>query len=218
MAADFGRRFNELRQEAEALESSKVMEHGTRIPRFRVDENALLSWQVKARHLISSVCGRDSEHFDLFVTSGRRSGPDTNFTVFKRQLAVFMAAKDDYEGGYLNKMRNLIQAEVFENEIEQAEELLAAGYLTASAVVAGVVLETSLRQMCADNGLAPAKLDAMNAALAKVGAYNKLVQKQITAWASIRNSAAHGETGAFVRADVEAMVRDVQRFVAERLI
>jgi hypothetical protein len=57
----------------------------------------------------------------------------------------------------------------------------------------------------------------MNADLAKAEVYNKLTQKQITALADIRNSAAHGEAGRFAPQDVTNMIRDVQVLLAERL-
>ena len=141
----------------------------------------------------------------------------TSHETLLKLMAVLTAAKEDYEGGYLNTIRNLIHAEVFDTELEQAEELLVARYHAAAAVVAGVVLETTLRQMCEDNHLDLGKLDKMNADLAKAGVFNKLVQKQITAWADIRNNAAHGKTDQFTRDDVSAMIRDVRRFVADRL-
>ena len=137
----------------------------------------------------------------------------TNHAILLRLKAVVSAAQDDYEGGYLMKIRDLIQANVFDNELEQAEELFHSGYSTASAVITGVVLETTLRQMCADNGIAIGKLDKMNADLAKAGVYNRLVQKQITALADIRNSAAHGNDTAFSPADVDNMIREVRRFI-----
>lgn len=140
----------------------------------------------------------------------------TNYEVFRSLRAVLLAAKEDYEGGYLNKIRQLVQAEVFDSELEQAEELLNSGYITAAAVIAGVVLETGMREMCVDRGLQVGKLDKMNADLAKAGAYNKLMQKQITALADIRNSAAHGKSDQFAKDDVSSIIRDVQKILASR--
>ncbi len=61
--------------------------------------------------------------------------------------------------------------------------------------------------MCEDNQFATGKLDKTNADLAKAGVINKLVQKQITAWADIRNSAAHGRAHQFKPDDVASMIR-----------
>jgi hypothetical protein len=60
-------------------------------------------------------------------------------------------------------------------------------------------------------------MDKMNADLARAGIFNRLVQKQLTARADIRNSAAHGRADQFTRDDVSRMIRDVRRFVTDRL-
>lgn len=131
--------------------------------------------------------------------------------------AVFLAAKEDYEGGYTSSIRSLIQAEVFESEIEQSRELMSAGYRVPAAVIAGVVLETTLRQLCIDKGILTGKLDKMNSDLAKNGLYSLLVQKRIIALADIRNNAAHGHPEQFKDADVLDMISYVEKFIADHL-
>ena len=215
VAADFGRRFDELCKRADAIDASKTWEGGT-FSGHRINENDFLNWKVKVRHLLTSVCGADSQHFTQFVKSEEGSMYTTNHEILLRLKAVLMAAKDDYEGGYLNKLKLLVQSEVFDSELEQASELFASGYTTAAAVIAGVVLEAGLREMCSDIGLPPSGLDKMNADLAKAGVYNKLVQKQITALADIRNNAAHGHPERFKPEDVEGMIKEVQRILANR--
>jgi hypothetical protein len=94
---------------------------------------------------------------------------------------------------------------------------LNQGYFTASAVIAGSVLEDGLRKLCTKHGItltAKPKLDTMNADLAKAGVYNLLKQKQITAIADLRNKAAHGQ-GGFTKEDVEDMIRNVRRFMED---
>jgi len=99
---------------------------------------------------------------------------------------------------------------VFDSELEQASALFQAGYKLPAAIVAGVVLETSLRELCDQEGLPHGKLDKMNADLAKEGKYNKLQQKRITALADIRNSAAHGKPQEFTDQDVLDMIRTLK--------
>jgi len=53
--------------------------------------------------------------------------------------------------------------------------------------------------------------------LAKKGIYNKLVQKQITAFGDVRNNADHGKFDQFINEDVSAMLKFCQRFLAEFL-
>jgi len=130
---------------------------------------------------------------------------------------VFLAVKEDFEGGYLNTVRSLVQAELFTSELEQAEELLKSGYATAAAVIAGVVLETTLRDLCSAHELEHGGLNKMNDDLAKAGAYNASQKKRITALAAIRNSAAHGKPEEFTAAEVRGMIDDVERFLAATL-
>ena len=216
MRADFGRRFNDLSSQAEAIESAKAKNAGDFGWGYSVDSEQLMNWRVKARHLLASACGAESQHFKQFIASEKPQSMQTNHEMLRELRAVFLAAKEDYEGGYLNSLKLLVQSEVFDSELDQAAELLSSGYILPAAVVAGVVLETGLREMCADKGIPSGKLDKMNADLAKVGVYSKLVQKQITAIADIRNSAAHGHPEQFTKEDVEGMIRDVRRVLADR--
>jgi hypothetical protein len=213
--ADFGRRFDELCTQAVALDASKKRS-AQYDSSYYLDVSDLLNWVVKVRHLLSSVCGPNSQHFTQFVAAEKPGMYTTNHETFQKLRAVLLAAKEDYEGGYLNELKLLVQGEVFDSELEQANELLTSGYIPAAAVTAGVVLEAGLREMCVDRALPIGKLDKMNADLAKAGAYNKLVQKQITALADIRNNAAHGHYDQFSKDDVFSMIKDVQRILASR--
>jgi hypothetical protein len=131
--------------------------------------------------------------------------------------AVFLALHEDFQGGYLHSLRNLVQAEVFDSELEQANELLNKGYKTAAAVIAGTVLETTLRELCCQQQIASSKLDKMNADLAKRNVYNANQAKRITAMAGVRNNAAHGKPNEFSDGDVKTMIDDVERFLAMHL-
>ncbi len=111
----------------------------------------------------------------------------------------------------------MIQAEVFDDALEQANELLEAGYKDGACIVAGVVLETTLKELSARNSIPKNKLDRINTDLCKAGVYNMGMQKQITAWAERRNKAAHGEWNEYNEADVKDLIRGVNRLIAEYL-
>ena len=215
----FKQRFEELEEQASQLESSKKVLRTERIGGTNVviDSYLLLSWKVKVKNLLSKVCGEDSQHFKQFEREEENRHYPT-YAIFKAFKAVFLAAKEDFEGGYLSSIKTLVQAEVFDSELEQANELFSSGYYTAAAVIAGVVLETALRELCDRSGIPHGKLDKMNSELAKAGVYNKLNQKRITAIADIRNSAAHGKQDEFTVQDVSDMIKDVSRFLADYLV
>lgn len=202
----FVKRFEELKIQADEVEESKRTKTSEYYPGAgestnidNVDEEKLLSWKVKARNLLSKTCGENSQHFQEFEKIEEYPMYSGNYDKFRRFQAVFLAAKEDFEGGYLSSIKTLVQAEVFDSELEQAKELLGNGYFSAAAVIAGVVLETTLRELCDRENILHCKLDKMNADLAKAGKYNKLMQKRITALADIRNSAAHGNFNQFTQ-------------------
>jgi len=135
-------------------------------------------------------------------------------------MAVLQAAWNDYLSGYLASVSALITAEVFDDFLEQAEYLFKQDYYQAAAVIAGAVLEDTLRKMCDANSISlPAKpgLDWMNAELVKKGVYNKLVLKEITFLADLRNKAAHGLWDQFGKTDVENMLKHVREFVTAQM-
>lgn len=219
MTALFKQRFGELEQQLSDIERSTTTVRSpiTGDSELTISSDLILNWSVKVRSLLERACGVQSTHLKMYLDAEKLVSYGSRLNQLKRMKAVFLAAKEDFEGGYLNSLRNLVQAEVFSNELEQAEELLSSGYATAAAVIAGVVLETTLRDMCTTHGIPHGKLDKMNADLAKAGAYNTTQQKRITALAGIRNSAAHGKPEEFTPADVKGMIDDVERFLAAQL-
>lgn len=179
-----------------------------------VAEDALLGWVVKVKNLLVKVGGEDCVHYKEFVNTEEQSTWSGNLTRFNAQKAILAAAKEDFDGGYLSSYKSIVQADVFDTELEQANELLHNGYYSAAAVIAGVVLETALRELCDREGIPVGKLDKMNADLTKASVYSKVTQKQITAHAGIRNSAAHGNNSEFSKADVEQMIPAVEKFLS----
>ena len=53
----------------------------------------------------------------------------------------------------------------------------------------------------------------MNSELAKIAAYSKNDQKQLTAWAGIRNDAAHGNYHNYTDGEVKLMVAGIRDFL-----
>ena len=211
------RHFDELAHQLDVLASTKKYHQGELVPGDYIDQPLFIKWKIKARNLLSNSCGESSSHFQDFVKLENGKSWRTNHDTMILLKAVFEAAREDFEGGYCKTLRTLIQSEVFDSELEQARELFNAGYLPAAAVIAGVVLETTLRQLCDNHQIAHSKLEKMNADLVKVGQYTLLKQKQVTAWADIRNNAAHGHVDKFNRNDVDDMIAKVEIFVSEYL-
>jgi hypothetical protein len=178
-----------------------------------VDSELAHQWGTSCLNLLGRVFGQESVYYESFKTELPNF---RDYSPVKQALGALKAARNDYEYGYLFDARTLIEAEVFDDFLEQAKHLIEAGYYQPAAVVIGSVLEDGLRRLCTKHEMslpAKAKLDTMNAELAKQGMYNKLTQKRLTALADIRNKAAHGEWDQFTREDVGDMLRNVRQFM-----
>ncbi len=184
---------------------------GTRF--YNINAADFAGWATSVLNLLQRVFGEDSIHFQHFSRDAAKVG-NSEYS-FHAAVAVFNAAREDYEGGYLFKLESLVKAEAYDDVLEQASGLLSAGYKDPACVVAGVALESTLKGLCDRHGIAHAKLDKMNADLAKSGVYNTGMQKQVTAWADRRNNAAHGNWNEYAAADVEDMIKGITRLIAD---
>src|SRR4051812_7756631 len=115
-----------------------------------VDIGLSSQWGTSCLNLLGKVFGKDSDHYANFKVIHALT---EDYSPVKRGLGIMMAAKDDYENGYLFNTRAIIQAEVFDEFLDQACELLQAGYYQPAAVVAGAVLEDGLRKLCVRRGI-----------------------------------------------------------------
>lgn len=172
-------------------------------------------WGTSVVSLLRQTFGPESAHCQQFE-AGFANFPGY-LSSFRTLQSIFNAAKEDYEGGYIFSLRGLVKAEVLTDALEQAFELLQSGYKDPACVLVGVSLEIAIKDLASRNQVASAKLDRMNVELCKAGLYNIAKQQQITAWAALRNRAAHGEWNEYSVEDVKHMHAGVQQFIADFL-
>lgn len=202
--------------EATELEKSKYISNNSYgINSEYVNNETFIEWKLKARSLIVKIAGKGSEYYIDF--NEYESSPyDTNYESLKKLRSILLAFKKDYEDGFLDKVKDLVEADIFDDELEQAEELLSKNYYIPSAVIAGTVLETFIKKLCESHNIETGSLNYMNQSLTKNGIISKLHQKQITALADIRNNAAHGNTSKFNENDINKMIRDIRDIISNK--
>ena len=116
---------------------------------------------------------------------------------FRQQLAILEAAKARFDSS-LFEMRQLVQADLLDSELEAAEVLAKHKFTRAAGALAGVVLEKHLSQVCTDHNLSITKknptISDFNEAL-KAGSVIDLPQwRFIQHLADIRNLCDHGRS------------------------
>jgi hypothetical protein len=176
-----------------------------------------LRFRTEAMNLIRRSCGEDSDHYNQIKQIALDKG---NGYYFSHCFGVLEAAHRDFEAGLLFQIKSLVAAKLLEDFMSQAQALFDAGFHIPAASLTGAILEDTLRKLLEGKGIVipkKTKIDSLNSELVKLGVYDKLIQKRITALADIRNNADHGHFDKFTKADVEDMIKWTIRFTADYL-
>lgn len=77
---------------------------------------------------------------------------------FERQLNILKSAKERFESSLFD-IKQILQADIFDDELESAKELLKKGFIRGAGAIASVVLEKHLSQVCQNHNIAIRKKD-----------------------------------------------------------
>lgn len=115
---------------------------------------------------------------------------------FQQQMAILLAAQKRFESA-LFEIRQLVQADLFDSEIESARHLLKNKFLRAAGAVAGVVLEKHLLQVCGDHKVKVVKknpgINDLNQLLRDAAVTDVPQWRHITLLGDIRNICDHNK-------------------------
>jgi hypothetical protein len=133
---------------------------------------------------------------------------------FQQQLAMLKAAGARFESS-LFEMRQLVQADLLDSELEAAEVLAKHRFVRAAGALAGVVLEKHLAQVCQDRTLPTGKknptISEFNETLRAAGAIDVPQWRFIQHLADIRNLCDHGRTPEPTSSQVEDLLAGVKK-------
>jgi len=182
-----------------------------------LDSALFHQWHTSALAFLGVVLGQNSVHYREFESRCKSAFPsDAN-----QGIGILRAAKDDIEGGYLQKVEALISAEVFSDFLEMAEHLLDNGYKDPAASLVCAVLEDGLRRICVNNSLtvkSDDNISSLNKKLADRGIYNRLQQREIETWNKLRDYADHGHFKEYNAEKVASVLEGVRNFLASQLV
>jgi len=120
--------------------------------------------------------------------------PSAALPQFRQQASIVQAAQRRFESS-LFELRQLVQADLFDSELDAARELLKQKYARAAGAVAGVVLEKHLRQVLEDHKIAIPKkhptLGDLNELLKNSSIIDVPEWRKISLLADLRNLCDH---------------------------
>ena len=180
--------------------------------------------KVELLTIISSTIHRLSPPNSVYISqvSDFMKKSHSNYAYALNGLTgILYGLKNDYQSDHLKTFHEMVHADIFSNFFDMADYFLEEGYKDAAAVIIGGVLEQHLRNLSSKNNMTmvddknrPLKASAMNDALAGKSVYSKTDQKNILAWLSIRNDAAHGNYGNYEKMQVSLMSQGVRDLIS----
>lgn len=214
----FADRINQIIDLANKVLATKWTTSGTWGSSY-VNSELFYEFRTSSLSFILNLYGDKHPYYNDFNDNVHRPDPYCS----EKGRGILNSIKTEIDNGWLITLKGLVSAELFSDFIEMADYLLKESYKDPAAVMIGSVLEEHLRQLCNKNGIAtedirsgklvPKKADLLNAELASSDIYNKLDQKNVTAWLDLRNKAAHGKYEEYNQQQVEFMLQTVTEFI-----
>lgn len=94
----------------------------------------------------------------LKISRGHEVVADSKAAIpeFEQQLGILKAAKKTLKSS-LRDITAILQADLFDSEVESARALLHSGFLRAAGAICGVVIEKHLKKVCVDHKISVRK-------------------------------------------------------------
>ena len=133
---------------------------------------------------------------------------------FWNQLLILESAETRFDSS-LFEIKQLVQADLFDSELDAARELNKKGFTRGAGAIAGVVLEGHLLQVCENHNI---KIKKKNPT---INDYNELLKKNhvidIPTWrfiqhlADLRNLCNHKKERAPIKEEIEELIDGVEK-------
>lgn len=135
-------------------------------------------------------------------------------SLFRNQLAIIESIKKRFESSLFD-IKQLVQADLFDSEIDVARELLKNGFVRAAGAVAGVVVEKHLKQVCINHNVKVKKrnphISDYNDTLKNNGVIDTPNWRFIQRLGDIRNLCVHKKDREPTKEEVEELIKGVER-------
>src|SRR5260370_1008887 len=121
-----------------------LIQEGTNLPIERSPESSVFDsveygsffgWRTKVITALQALLDKEHPYTEEFV----RLVNDTYLSSQRAGVSILQSLRSDIEAGYLEKLANIVSAEVFGDFLDMARHLLDAGYHHPAASLAGAV-------------------------------------------------------------------------------
>jgi hypothetical protein len=143
-------------------------------------------------------------------------GADAAIPRLQQQLKIVESIEKRFDSSLFD-IKNLVQAELLDDELGSAEALMKSGYLRAAGVVVGVALETHLANVIAQHGIKLSKKSPTLADYNDALKDNTLVDvaewRRIQHLTDLRNKCGHKRTDEPTKEDIQDLISGATRVI-----
>lgn len=143
-------------------------------------------------------------------------GPSAAISQFEQQLNILKSIERRFEST-LYDIKQLVQADLFDSELDAAKELNKNKFTRGAGAIAGVVLEKHLGQVLTNHNLKSNKKNSsisdFNDILKSSGVYDTPTWRKIQHLGDIRNLCDHGKTRDPKQEEVDELISGVEAII-----
>lgn len=181
---------------------------------------ACSAWLTAAQHLVHLICSEPGAPYRSKADqiASRDYGYMVHFAVGEL-ASVLSALQKDAALGLLASVADRARAETFDNFLDHADAYLQDNRKNEAGVIAGVVFEDTVRQVCRKNMIAEQdrSIDALISALANIGKISAVKAKRARVAANVRAKATHAQWDEFDIKDVRATIEFTKEIIESNL-
>lgn len=146
----------------------------------------------------------------------KKVGPEGAIKQFEQQLNILKSIERRFESSLFD-IRQLVQADLFDSELDAARELNKKGFSRGAGAVAGVVLEKHLAQVQLNHNLKMAKknpsISDINDNLKSSEVYDTPTWRKVQHLGDVRNLCDHSKDREPKKEEVEEMISGVESII-----
>lgn len=194
-------------------------------------------WYTKALHIVKKILpDREKDFISLYKNEKRKEIAYANYTIADALKVVTLNGRLPLtcalpnliqQGGILNaclqkfeskvyEIQAILQADVFDSELDSAKHLLKKGFLRASGAICGVLIEKHLSKVCDSHGIKIFKKDpsisTYNDAL-KDNVYDTIEWRRMQRLGDLRNLCDHNKTKEPTKEEVDELILGTDRVI-----
>lgn len=180
----------------------------------RLTDFALLYSNPKRKELsLDTYCISDA--LRTIFHKDNRYGPWTAALCVCRQVMMLQACMERFENRVYD-IKTILQADIFDSEIESAKHLFKMGFLRAAGAICGVIIEKHFADVCKSHGITIKKksptIADFNDAL-KDEVYDIVEWRRMQRLGDIRNLCDHNKNREPTKDEVNELISGTERIV-----